>query len=116
MCWCVYYLQVLWDTESEDSFRYMTSSLLNVLRQDQENYLKLFDYFGPAVVGAIRWRHLHVSQVAFSNIISPSDEAFLLLCLQSYKEKWIHNIHETVRNDMCCYMCYSSLQTICDIN
>ena len=93
--------QVLWRTETKDSMNYLTGSLLTVTRQDDKKYLKLFEYFGKAVVGVAKWQHFLKSQQQFSSAVSIADEAFMLLCIQSYKDKWIHNIHETVSGDNC---------------
>ena len=52
-------------------------------------YLFFLDCFVSAVIGVKKWKEKRMSK-PFSEYVSISDEAFLLLLYESYNSKWVH--------------------------
>ena len=52
-------------------------------------YLFFLDCFVSAVIGVKKWKQNRMSK-PFSEYVSISDEAFLLLLYESYNSKWVH--------------------------
>jgi len=64
------------------------------LRRNEEMYVKFIDFFGPCVVQKRPWKMLQMTlpyrmtHDVFQKTFSTSDEAFLLVVLCSYADKW----------------------------
>ena len=52
-------------------------------------YVFFLDCFVSAVIGVKKWKQNQMSK-PFSEYVSISDEAFLLLLYESYNSKWVH--------------------------
>ena len=53
-------------------------------------------HFGPAIVGADRWKN-NIGAKVFSEIMSPSDEMFLLVTIANNENKWRFMVKNEVR-------------------
>jgi hypothetical protein len=60
---------------------------LGKLQNSGHNYIKMIDTYGPALVGVKRWERQRGSTL-LSDILTPSDEAFVLLAFLNYIDQW----------------------------
>ena len=76
------------------------------MRKDKRTYFDFLELFAPAIVGKNKWRanwKLH----PFGECLTVSDEAFIILCNENFKLKWIDQVcKSTIPTKVCC--CYSS--------
>jgi hypothetical protein len=63
------------------------SSCVQDLRRDVESYKLLWLAFGPAVLGSTEWND-QAATGAMSTMLTVSDEAFLLVVLENYGDRW----------------------------
>jgi hypothetical protein len=67
------------------------------LRNNKGHYLQFIDTFAPCVVGKFIWNNdanmervcSSVTQHEFEALFSVSDEAFVLLLIDNYAERWV---------------------------
>jgi hypothetical protein len=68
------------------------SAFLMRLRQNTELYIRFIDTFAPSLVGKSKWSkattYNFMSATAFNELLSTSDETFLLLVLVNYAARW----------------------------
>ena len=64
------------------------------LRNDHDTYEAMWLVFGPAVIGATEWRN-HAASFAMTTLLTVSDEAFVLVVLENYQQRWDAMIERT---------------------
>ena len=80
--------------------------LLVVLEESVDSFVEFVDHFMPAVKGEKRWGMLRqeccsgegARELYLSDHATISDEAFLIVCIENYKEVWDHQIRESIDN------------------
>ena len=81
---------------------YPTFKLENVIAQRQlsaNNMVHFMLHFGPALVGVSQWKQGMSAHTNFSDLMSPSDESFLIVTLENNFEKWTYLEKHPVRID-----------------
>lgn len=68
-----------------------------LMRQNPIAYARFVDRFASSVIGAKNWGYegdnpMHDvvrGTTQFNQVITASDEAFMLVCMESYRERWL---------------------------
>ena len=81
----------------EDSI--ILENVMKDLRINYVDYTKFWLHFGKHVVGSKFWNDRIRLNVKMSNMFTVSDEAFLLLVLENYHDRWIDLAHR-IRNNL----------------
>ena len=87
------------------------------LRNNNAHYLQFIDTFAPCVVGKFIWNNdanmervcSAVHQQEFDTLFSVSDEAFILLLIDNYAERW--NAEMALKKDLVRYPVFVQTQT-----
>ena len=66
------------------------------MRKKNYDYGVFLLHFVAPVVGVKNWKH-HWVRTSLSEYFTTTDEAFLLLCIESYREKWIQECEQELR-------------------
>ena len=73
--------------------------------QSHSVYITFIDTFAPCIVGKKIWndptfpmKRVAEGKLAFDNILTVSDEAFLVLCMRNYRERWLEEFFRKTRN------------------
>lgn len=88
------------------------------LREHQSSYIAFIETFTTSVTGVAGWKNFkqQVQQIVsrnnidFDSLLTVSDEAFIVLCVVNYRERWYEETKGTtsVENlpvrDLCCYV------------
>lgn len=67
------------------------------MRSSQEQYFQFLDLFGSAVVGVTIWKASRKARQPYQQILTVSDEAFIILCYDNYKECWMEDFNDEVK-------------------
>ena len=68
-----------------------------LMRQNPIPYARFVNQFASSVIGAKNWgyeghnpmRDVVRCTTQFNQVITASDEAFMLVCMESYRERWL---------------------------
>ena len=61
------------------------------LRQNMEHYVRFIDVFAPCLIGYSKWNRTQYNFAyasTFNDVLSTSDETFLVLVIVNYAERW----------------------------
>jgi hypothetical protein len=61
------------------------------LRQNMVHYVRFIDVFAPCLIGYSKWNRTQynfASASIFNDVLSTSDETFLVLVILNYAERW----------------------------
>jgi len=61
------------------------------LRKNMEHYVRFIDVFAPCLIGYSKWNRTQYnfrSASTFNDVLSTSDETFLVLVIVNYAERW----------------------------
>ena len=92
------YVEVLNDTEYASTFRFQgndtDSNYIMCMRRNITHYVEFLNTFSPSMVSLKKWSTFAVmeaacvGQGAFSDMLTVSDEAFMLLLIDNYAVRW----------------------------
>ena len=88
---------------------YTTFKLEHVIAQRQKSHNNMVHFmlhFGPALVGVSQWKQGMSAHTNFSDLMSPSDETFLIITLENNLAKWAYLESHPVRIDRPLYHCH----------
>ena len=69
----------------------------NGMRSNAQTYVEFIYCFARAVVGIKTWKQ-NTTKTALSEFFTITDEAFLLLCIESYRDKWVELCEQELSN------------------
>ena len=56
------------------------------LRKDKNKFLHVYETYFPCVIGHTRWSQINDGNRKLSDVVTPTDEAFVRLCLENYAD------------------------------
>lgn len=103
------------ETESDEEAQ-PTKREYELMRQNPNSYAMFIDRFASSIIGAKNWgyegdnpmKDVVGGRTQFNDVITVSDEAFMLVCMESYRERWLAEVKKkdalvrTLTFKVCC--------------